>query len=474
MPHVTQHLGEDAQIKLHKCPTESMYPKWTKLLSREDFIVTKHTRICSNHFEYGQPRELSKHPCLYLKGYPSLIDDSTQARRPIRKRLDSQNNSECAPAIAADNCVDLEYDNSEIEHTPLSKDDEIVYLRAELEKREQELACANARVEELEQGKRFGIHSIQHSDHLVKVHTGLPSYSLFYWIFNEVKEPARNMKYYKGDQSLNTKSYQEHNTQKPGPKRKLCLEDELLLTLMKLRLNLTLDFIASLFQVSPALVSTVISTWISLLALELKPLIHWPSPEQLTQYYPECFHQYGKVCAIIDCTEVQTERPSLDSTNAAMYSNYKERHTYKVLVACTPGGTVSFISDVVGGDMSDVELVRRCGLLDKFEKNDKVMADKGFSNRDDFLIGDVELITPEFRKKDLQFSQSKNITNAEVSNARIHVERVIGRLKDFKILQGSIPLVLSDLVDSIFTVCGCLVNLTGILVPLKPKTALDS
>lgn len=175
------------------------------------------------------------------------------------------------------------------------------------------------------------------------------------------------------------------------------------------------------------------------------------------------------MCAIIDCTEVQTERPSLDSTNAAMYSNYKERHTYKVLVACTPGGTVSYISDAVGGDMSDVELVRRCGILDKLKRDDKVMADKGFSNKDDFMIGGVELITPEFRKKDIQFTVAKNVINAEVSNARIHVERVIGRIKDFKILQGPIPLTLADLIDPIFTVCGCIVNLLGILVPLSSK-----
>ena len=113
--------------------------------------------------------------------------------------------------------------------------------------------------------------------------------------------------------------------------------------------------------------------------------------------------------------------------------------------------------------------MRRCGILDKLKRDDKVMTDKNFSNKDDFMIGGVELITPEFRKKDIQFTVAKNVINAEVSNARIHVERVIGRIKDFKILPGPIPLTLADLIDPIFTDCGCLVNLLGTLVPLSSK-----
>ena len=46
MPHDKEHLGEDAAIKLHKCPNENWFPKWTKLLNRVKYQVNKHTRIC--------------------------------------------------------------------------------------------------------------------------------------------------------------------------------------------------------------------------------------------------------------------------------------------------------------------------------------------------------------------------------------------------------------------------------------------
>ena len=74
------------------------------------------------------------------------------------------------------------------------------------------------------------------------------------------------------------------------------------------------------------------------------------------------------VCAIIDASEVQTERPTMTSANSVLYSNYKQRHTFKVLVACTPGGSISFISEAAGGDMCDVEMVRRSGIFDRLNK----------------------------------------------------------------------------------------------------------
>jgi len=159
-------------------------------------------------------------------------------------------------------------------------------------------------------------------------------------VFDEVKEAANTMTYYRGETSNTDKHYQVHDKNKPGPKRKFSLENELLITLLKLRHNLNIDLIAAMFNVSVSLISVTITTWVSLLALEMKPLIYWPPKEQLQKWYPECFHRYGNdVCAIIDASEVQTERPSMSSINS-VYSNYKQRHTFKVLVACTPGGSI--------------------------------------------------------------------------------------------------------------------------------------
>ena len=62
-----------------------------------------------------------------------------------------------------------------------------------------------------------------------------------------------------------------------GPARKLSLEQELLLTLMKIRLNLLNDDLAFRFQISNGKVSQIFITWIKLLSKELPVLVIWPS-----------------------------------------------------------------------------------------------------------------------------------------------------------------------------------------------------
>ena len=469
MSHVKENLGDAAIIKFHTCPKTSWYKKWADLLHRQNLSkFTSSTLVCSNHFEYGQPRPKSPHPSMYLEGYSVKNEIKCKERRVVYRRTapsdkikkkfrrKGDNEQESTGNVESNSYPKGDGTTSQpctpnAETTHLSKDEEyeseILKFKMKLQEKEKEnkelISEKNKIIMDLTSKPNFGINSIKKSDELVKVYTGLPTYALFNWLFEEVKEPAKNMNYYRGEKSSTDKYYQVNDKNKPGPKRKLCLEDELLITLIKLRHNVNIEFIAGLFNVSASLISVTITTWISLLALELKPLIYWPSQDMLKRYYPECFKRYGdNVCAIIDASEVQTERPSMTSINSVLYSNYKQRHTFKVLVACTPGGSISFFSEAAGGDMSDVEMVRRSGILENLKKGDKVLADKGFTDIDDFLMKEVELIIPEFKRKDEQFSLAQNVYNADVSNARIHGERAIGRWKNYKITRGPIPLTM--------------------------------
>jgi len=320
-------------------------------------------------------------------------------------------------------------------------------------------------VEEHTEGDReikmnnYDIDIIKHSDKLILLHTGLPSFKIFSWMYNLVKPRLPHLQYFKGTKSVTIKSYQLRKKSKPGPKRLLSHENELLVTLMKLKLNLSEQFLAHLFGSSTSLISQILSTWLPFLSRELSPLIHWPTPEQLKLYYPDCFKKYKQVSAIIDCTEIPIQRPSLAKANSQIFSSYKGRPTAKLLVACTPAGTVSYVSKTAGGNMSDKEIVKRSGILDKFIPGDTLLADRGFNIQELLLERSVRLVIPPFLRGKKQFSDAEDQNTKEVANARIHVERVIGRMKDFNIMKSELPLDMFDLFDHIAIVVAACVNM---------------
>ena len=308
-------------------------------------------------------------------------------------------------------------------------EDELQYLDNQRNDLRNKLCKAKVEVEKLKletqaETKHLSISDICHSDELIKLYTGLPSYALFHWIFEEVKPHASNMHYFKGKASKSDKKYQKKNQEKPGRKRSQALDDEFLMTLMKLRLNLREDDLAFRFGVSQSTVSQVISTWVPFLDKELKVFIHWPSKEETLKYYPQCFHKYkGTVRCIIDCTEIQIDRPSLASSNSQLYSQYKARPTLKCLVGITPAGTISFISKPTGGNTSDKKIVKMTKIIDKLQPNDILMADRGFNIQELLLHKQVKLIIPPFVRtttSSSQFTESEDIKTKTVANARIH------------------------------------------------------
>ncbi len=60
-----------------------------------------------------------------------------------------------------------------------------------------------------------------------------------------------------------------------------------------------------------------------------------------------------------------------------------------------------------------------------------------------------------------------------IAALRIHVERVIGRIKNFAILKGTLPISMIRVANQIVSVCAWLTNFQPVLIPLVSDSSTD-
>ena len=172
---------------------------------------------------------------------------------------------------------------------------------------------------------------------------------------------------------------------------------------------------------------------------------------------PPAFKEsYPTTRCIIDATEIFIQMPSNPQAQQLTFSSYKNHNTLKALVAVTPSGAISFVSTLYGGNISDRQLTEQSGLLDLLEPGDSVMADRGFTIADLLDTKGVALNIPPMKTSN-QFTERELTTTRRIATLRIHIERVIGRIKNFKIL-SDIPNNMARIADQIFFVCAMFSN----------------
>ncbi|XP_071121934.1 uncharacterized protein [Mytilus edulis] len=257
---------------------------------------------------------------------------------------------------------------------------------------------------------------------------------------------------------------------------KLALRDQFFVTLVKLKLDMPFEYIADQCGIPSSTLHDMFWRWIDLMSTKLDFLIHWPDRETMKRTLPSVFKvKYPRLTCIIDCFEIFIDRPKKLNARAKCYSNYKKHSTVKVLIGCSPLGSITFLSEVWGGRVSDTEIVRSSGFISSIyhHPGDQILADRGFTLQDDFAsVCSAELIIPAFTKGKSQLSAEEVETSRKMSSIRIHIERVIGLMKNrYKILQGTIPINMlksttdeastkkQARIDKLVRICGSLTNM---------------
>jgi hypothetical protein len=241
--------------------------------------------------------------------------------------------------------------------------------------------------------------------------------------------------------------------------QQLTIEDQIFLALVKLRRHKPNFEISKLFGVSEFTVTNVFVTWLNFMYYQWKELNIWPTRDLVRYHAPTDFKQkYPSTRALVDGTECPIKKPKNPLSQQQTFSFYKNKNTVKVLVSSTPGGMVSDVTDAYGGAASDRQIVERSQMPEMCDPKDSLMADKGFNVQDIFAPYDVTINIPTFFKKKNRMSGKTVMRDRKIASKRVHIERIIGLGKTYKILDQRMSATEVKMASKITFVCYMLCN----------------
>lgn len=299
-----------------------------------------------------------------------------------------------------------------------------------------------------EKKPKFTIELLREDDKALHFYTGLENFKKFMYVFQSLGPAAYKLNYFIRPVST--------------PK----VEDQFLLVLMKLRQRKCNYELAFMFSVDERDIYNIFVTWIRFMALQWQEIDLWPSKDLVKFYSPEdFFDKFPDTRVILDGTECPIMQPTQPLTQQATFSSYKNRNTVKVVVGSTPGGLVCHISPAYGGSVSDRHIIERSDIPKKCVPGDSVMADKGFEVQDLFAPYDVNVNIPSFFKKTNRLSGKAVLRDRKIASKRVHIERIIGLGKTYKILTSPLSHGETQLASDIIFICYMLCNFRRCIVP---------
>ncbi|XP_033725364.1 uncharacterized protein LOC117315325 [Pecten maximus] len=367
----------------------------------------KHSKVCSEHFldsDYVQQTLLGERKRLKPNAVPSVFlfssrntaSPSAKARSERQKRReDIVTPSDVVPTPSVGDSVIIESEPEIMINTQHVENDQCQSFS------DMSVQC------EIQGGRQgYSIENYRSCPKMLKYYTGFEDYDHFMLFFNILGPAAHDLQF---------------------KSSVLSPENQLFLTLMKLRRATENIELGHLFHISETTVSTLLNIWINFLYFQLKELDIWPSRDIVDEHMPENFSQFSNTRVILDATEIPIHKPRNVNAQSATFSSYKNKNTLKTMVGCTPKGAISYISDAYGGSASDRQIIERSRLLhdrSMFDSGDSIMADRGIMVQDLFASRDVKVNTPTMLKGKSQLDAEDVVRDRRIASKRIHVERI--------------------------------------------------
>lgn len=440
---------------------------WLKRIRRDEicdgkvvpYELKNHSRICSVHFVGGKkvddPNDQAYVPTIFPRN--SAVKRTTQRSKQAELYTPSPQTVKKTPKVAKSSSgrpsssIRLNF-NKDCENAVWNGDHDYV-IGAKSTLPDMESVEDLKRENEMVKSKQLRLINIKDNPEKFQFYTNLPNYEVFKALCNYLQKriPGGNLKYWKG-QSTSTSS-----SSKRGPERKLSFEEEIFIVLVKLKTGNFNEDLAMTFDISATHISSIFSTHINFLANELRILFEMQYSEE---GQAECFEDFENLRVVLVCTELMAQRSSNLDVRKKTFSNYKHYDSAKFLVGISPNLTVNFVSRAWGGRATDKKITLSSdGIMNNLKSGDAVMADRGFNIASELKKKGVDLLIPNFKGRDrAQISAEEAKRSEYISKARIHVERVIQRIKTFYFLERTIRLNMQDIITQVFIVCAYLTN----------------
>ena len=461
--------------------------RWINLISRKDFSPTIGDRVCSLHFPGGRKTYTNLLPTIVPKATrptptkprstvkarnrtPLLAKTKTvQAKRRLFSELDdTEDNLTVSVSSTVSNIntsphkentdpiACLQKQMAKLLATNEQLKDENAQLKKESEYQKVMIRDLTVQLEDEVKRKQFSIECFKGNDNLIRFYTGLQDYKTFKTLFDSFGPAVNSLVYY--GTKTNSERLNSDSVMKRGPKRSSTPEQEFFLVLVRLRLGLLEEDLATRCGLSQSQMSRIFITWVDFLHSRFRTYPIWPTRESINKTMPVVFKaMYRSTRVVIDCTEIFIERPSSFQSQSATYLSYKSHNTAKGLVGISPSGAVTFVSDLYVGRSSDKQVTLDCGIFDLLAPGDSIMADKGF-DIEDILPNGVTLNIPPFMRNKEHLSIEEETETRRIASVRIHVERAIARIKNFRILSTVFPISMGADLNKIWVICCCLSN----------------
>jgi len=210
-------------------------------------------------------------------------------------------------------------------------------------------------------------------------------------------------------------------------------QDQILLTLVWLRIYPKHEVLGFLFGVSDSTAGRYIARVLPLLEKAGRDGMRQPDPGRQSHLTLErLVHQVPELSLLIDTFEQRIQRPMRRATADTYYSGKKKQHTLKSQVVIN-GQTGEFvaISESVRGPTADLTLLKQSGFLDVLPPHLSIGGDLAYLG-----IGALHPAGLGFSPRRKPRSQPRppedRVYNTAFAQVRVTIEHSIGRLRFFQ------------------------------------------